>query len=321
MPLELKDVVSLIARNMESKGNPLGVDVDTCVSWASGLDLDKGGETILYTSCMYQMVPYIVRFTELLERFEGGAGGGLLLKIGKSVSSVVDADHIARVPKSERDRFNGVLRGIAKLLKLAKVDFGYLYEDEPYSGSLLYELGLEGLFSRHARRVVDTFRRFGVRRVIVVDPHTYYVLGKVYPRYVDMGDLEVIHYIDMLYRYIDRIPLKEIKEEKYTIHDPCLLARFMKIIDPQRELLDRLNIDLVEPQRSRIKTRCCGGPLESVSPKLSKTLGRVRVSELAGYSRKIIAMCPICISNLVRGGRDLDIEVYDLSEILVRGAG
>jgi Fe-S oxidoreductase len=63
-------------------------------------------------------------------------------------------------------------------------------------------------------------------------------------------------------------------------------------------------------------TSCCGGPAESVSPKLAEEVGLRRVNELQANGGKIVAMCPICIANLERAGADVE----DLSSLLVRFA-
>ena len=318
MGLNLKDILDLIIRNIDSKGNPIGIDPANCVSWARDLDLRKGGETIIYTSCMYQMIPYITRLTNSIERFE--KAGGIALKLGKAFSSIMDLGSVLRVPEDELKRFQNIVRGIVSILNRIGVDVGYLYDEEPYSGSLLYELGVLDVFASLAENTVSVFRKYGVRKVIAIDPHTYFTLSKIYPKYVDMGGIEVIHYLEIIDRKKDSLDLKKIDKD-YTIHDPCLLARYMKIIDPQRNIIGKMGIDLKEPERSGIRTRCCGGPLEAISPKISRTIGSIRVSELAKHSNRAIVMCPICFSNLSRSVENNEIEIYDIAEILLQGVG
>jgi len=314
MPLRLVDVVSMIRDNMRKSGNPLGVDPRQCSSWAEGHGIPRGGEAIIYTSCMYQSIPYIVGLTSLLERVEGAPSA--LLSLGRALARMVDVAGIASRSAEGLDRFGSIVRGIALALKRQGISFGYLYEDEPYSGALLYELGLEEDFAEHARAVAKLFAERGVRRVITIDPHTHYILSRVYPRYVEGFSLEVSHYLEVL--DTSRLSRRqELGGGDLVIHDPCLLARFTGVVEPQRRVLEGLGIPYKEPQRSGKRTRCCGGPLEALSPRLSRRLGELRAEELASIGKRVIVMCPICFSNLSRVSKNLGLEVLDLSELFV----
>jgi len=312
MPLKLIDVVSMIRDNMRKSGHPLGVDPKVCSSWAEGYGIPRGGETIIYTSCMYQSVPYIIGLTSLLEKVEGAPGA--LLSLGRALARVVDLADIASRSAGDLERFRSIVRGIAAALKKQGISFGYLYEEEPYSGALLYELGLEDDFAEHARRVARIFAERGVRRAITIDPHTHYILSRVYPRYVEGFSLEVSHYLEVL----DPSKLGRGSGSgavDLVIHDPCLLARFTDIVEPQRRILGGLGIPYKEPQRSGRRTRCCGGPLEALSPRLSKRLGELRAEELASIGKRVVVMCPICFSNLARVSKDYGLDVVDISEL------
>ncbi|MDT7889044.1 MAG: (Fe-S)-binding protein [Desulfurococcales archaeon] len=313
MPLKLVDVVSMIRDNMKSTGNPLGIDPRICSSWAEGLDLPRGGSIIIYTSCMYQSIPYIVELTNLLERVEGAPSA--IISLGRALARIVNVAELVGRSAGDLGRYLAMVRNIAIILRRQGVNIGYLYEEEPYSGALLYELGMEEEFAEHVRRVIGIFREKGVRKTIAVDPHTYYVLSKIYPRYIEGFDIEVSHYLEILN---PSMLGKGLDVGEVVIHDPCLLARFMGIIDNQRRVLEGLGVRYKEPVRSGKRTRCCGGPLESISPRLSRRIGGLRAEELASIGEKVVVLCPICFSNLSRISRDYGLEVIDLSEILVQ---
>ncbi|MEM0458031.1 MAG: hypothetical protein QXD76_03175, partial [Sulfolobales archaeon] len=71
-----------------------------------------------------------------------------------------------------------------------------------------------------------------------------------------------------------------------------------------------------EHLRSRVRTRCCGGPIESIAPRVSGSVARVRLEELTKYSNKIIVMCPICYVSLSRYSKDYNAMIHDLAEFL-----
>ncbi|MEM1611386.1 MAG: (Fe-S)-binding protein [Sulfolobales archaeon] len=311
MPIKFSDVILMIRDNMRRSGNPLGVDPKQCSSWADGYNIPRGGSTIIYTSCMYQSIPYIIALTNMLEKIEGAPSA--LISLGRVFTKVINIAELVSGSVGDLERYRSMVRSIALAIKRQGIEIGYLYEEEPYSGALLYELGLEEDFIEHARNVVKIFREKGVRKIIAIDPHTYYILSKIYPKYIEGFSAEVLHYLEILH---PELLTKREGVEEVVIHDPCLLARFMGIVEHQRKVLEGLGVSYKEPQRSGRRTRCCGGPLESVSPRLSKKIGELRAEELASIGKKIVVLCPICFSNLSRISKAYGIEIIDLSEML-----
>ncbi|MEZ0290621.1 MAG: (Fe-S)-binding protein [Sulfolobales archaeon] len=298
---------------MKRTGNPIGVSVDKCVEWSDGTSIPRGGESIIYTSCMYQMAPYIKRFVEQLQRIEGVSGSSVLLRLGGLVSRFIDLSSVLKTSREEIDRASRIVRNIFLLLRRYDEKIGYLYDEEPYSGALLYELGLEEAFIENAKRTVEIFRKHNVKRIYTIDPHTHHVLKHVYPLYIDNFDFEVIHYLEV----VSKIDLsKKDFSGKYVIHDPCLLARYSNIIEQQRDVLRKIGVEFVEPLRSGVRTRCCGGPVESVAPSVSGAVARLRLEELSKFSDRVIVMCPICYISLSRYANEYKLEIRDLAEFL-----
>ena len=60
------EVLSTLKDNIQRTGDPLGLKGVYWTGWAKGLNLQKGGETILLTARMYQMLPYIMQITGLV---------------------------------------------------------------------------------------------------------------------------------------------------------------------------------------------------------------------------------------------------------------
>lgn len=319
MVLPVEEVLKLIADNVRRAGAPISVSPETCSGWARGLDLPKGGETVLYTGCLYQLVPYIDALTKQLESLEAGRAAGIAMRLVRAVAKVVDLSKlVVKVPREELERQYGLIRGIAALLKKAGVSFGYLYEDDVYSGALLYDLGMDELFAEHARKVYSIFKRNGVKRVITVDPHSLHVLRSVYPGFVEGYDLEVVSYLELL----DEKGLEPARtlEGSLTIHDPCFYARYENVVEQPRRLLSKLGLEIKEPPRTKNLTFCCGGPVESIAPRMARRIAEVRVAELAERSDSVVVMCPICYANLSRAAEGR-LRVVDVSELLAKGYG
>ncbi len=313
MVLPIREVLEFIVDNMKKYKAPLSVSPEKCSGWARGLDVPRGGETVLYTSCLYQLIPYINALTRQLEDMESRRGTGLALRLARVVGKLIDLSKIvARVSQEEVERSYKVVRSIALLLKKAGVNYGYLYEDDVYSGALLYDLGIDDVFANHARWVYGLFKKHGVKKVITIDPHSLHILREVYPKYVDNYDLEVISYLEILEKTGIR-PVTKLDTE-VTIHDPCLYGRYENVVEPQRKLLAEAGVKIVEPARTKNMTYCCGGPIESITPRLAHKIAETRLKELMESSKNIITLCPICYANLVRAApktaRVEDVALY-----------
>ncbi|MEM1610955.1 MAG: (Fe-S)-binding protein [Sulfolobales archaeon] len=304
---------------MKRYKNPLGAPNDICYKWALDLGLKRGGDTILYTGCLYQLMSYtesLVRLYERLGRF-GRNAARMLTKISERVLAWL----IARFIALDDDVYNysvRSLRGIAEILRRSGVEFGYLYEGDIYSGIYLYELGLEEDFARHAQTVYNIFRSAGVKRVITVDPHTTYVLKEIYPRYIDSYQLEVFHYLEVIRDAVGVAMKKDSFHHERTppvIHDSCYMVRKLDLYKVVRRGLS--NIRYTEPKRTGVNTLCCGGPIEGISPGLALRVAVKRAEELASTgSQRVIVMCPICYVNLKRAFARLryGVAITDISE-------
>jgi Fe-S oxidoreductase len=101
-----------------------------------------------------------------------------------------------------------------------------------------------------------------------------------------------------------------------TLHDPCFYGRYLELSDAPRMALERLGVQCVEVRGSGNFTNCCGGPAESISPKLAREVMERRVQELQATGAPIVAMCPICLGNLRKSGA----HVEDLSTVMARCA-
>ena len=206
---------------------------------------------------------------------------------------------------------NKILENVAITLIKSGVSFNYVYENDAYSGALLYDLGLEEDFSMHAEGVFRKLKERGVEGVITIDPHTTHMMREVYPKFIDGYDLDVRNYLEIL---AEKGISGKLRKE-VTIHDPCLFARYERIVEQPRRLLESIGVDVREPERCRNMTLCCGGPIESLSPRISREVASLRMEELAKYGKEVVTMCPIC--NLSLSKVKPDAELRDISHYLV----
>ncbi len=319
MTLPRKHILGILADNLRLRDSVMPLSGRRLTAWARGLNLPRGGETVLYTGHMYQMMPALASLEAglaLAEKIHLTRFMGL----GRWVNRLLNVSTFMTWPSGREQRaYDSRLAAIAKRLLQAKVPFGYLYEKELYSGALLHDLGVESGFRDHALKVWNLLQSQGVKRVITVDPHTTDMLREVYPHYCPGYSLEVKNYLEVLAESAarSREAVAGTLNRAVALHDSCLYARVLGIVEPPRQLLDQARCREVVHDNSRAATYCCGGPLESLFPRKAETVARARIEQLVQTGCKsIAAMCPICLHNLRKAAAGKGVEVSDLSELL-----
>jgi Fe-S oxidoreductase len=318
MPLPVRDVAGILADNLRLRGSVLPIPARRATAWARELDLSRGGETVLYTGLMYQLVAYIERLVDLELRF-GDSRLARLSGLARRVNTVVNGTAlVARPPARERAEFDRIPANVAGLLRGAGVDIGYLSQDDLYSGALAYDLGSDEVVAAHARRVAGLLREHGVREAITIDPHTTTMLRTVYPKLVDGYDVRVRTYLEVL---AERgLPVRGPLAGEVVVHDSCVYARGEGIVDEPRELLSAAGLTVLEPDRARELTWCCGGPAESLYPASAAAVAASRVEQLRSVAPDCVTMCPICLVNL-RKAANGTLRLRDISEYLLDACG
>jgi len=315
MSLPTKDVLGILVDNLKRRKSVLRLSRRQVTDWCKGLNIPKGGQTVIYTGHMYQLMPSITALAKKMATMENSWITRFFI-LGRFFNKFINlAWFLARPDPAETQQYNKILRNIASLLRQANVKFGFLYDDELYSGALIHDQGVDNVFRDHARAVYAMFKRNGVKSVITVDPHTTNMLRSVYPKYVEGYDLEVRSYLEVL---ADRnMEAPQSLGLEVAIHDSCVYARYEDVVDEPRQLLRRAGIIISEPELTGKLTHCCGGPIESFFPGKAQAIAEKRIEQLAVISDNIITMCPICLVNLQHAAQKRNVEINDISELLM----
>ena len=317
--MELAETLRAIVELTRRTGFPVPAPGDVAYRWAlrRGPRLPARGRVYLYTGALYQLAPYIEASLRARERLPiKSRAVGLAARLGGAASKLL------RPRRELLEWSERVVSSIALLASRAVEGLAYLYEDDLYSGVLLYDLGLDEAFAEHASKVWRRLRERGVERIVTIDPHTTHVMREAYPRYVDGYSLEVINYLEALDGEAPERGGGGTRAGSVAVHDPCLYARGAGIVEEPRRLLRASGYTVVEPARSGRDTYCCGGPVEAVAPKLSLSIAVERLRELLDTgAERIATMCPICYLNLTRAAQHLGakVEIRDLAELVAPG--
>ncbi len=319
--------LAYIADNIISKQNILGVSKEQGAKWAKDLNLPKRAETIFFAGCGYQYTCELEALMSLIRRMDKSAiGTELPMRLASFQKKLgVDLAGIYRKVSARGDDSDAQpLRDAVKVLSNFGVEFGYLADDEPCCGALLYYTGLQKEFAKNAQDAYQKLKSLGVKRIIGIVPSCTYAIRNLFSLFVDGYDLEVKHFSEVVLENIKSRKLRFPREVKVTYHDPCQLVRYLELIEEPRRILRAIEgIELVEADWTKGEwATCCGGGggFEAVFPELSQILAVNRAKELVDTGAQIIAThCPGCIMQLKDGIKELKtdgVEILDLAQIV-----
>jgi len=218
-----------------------------------------------------------------------------------------------------------IAMAIVKVLDKTGVSFGILGPRESDSAHQVRRLGEEGLFQFLVEENVETFKTCTFREIVTTDPHAFNTLKKDYP-----GNLAVKHYTEFFAPLIESGQLKPTKSldngDIYTYHDPCYLGRHNSIYEAPRKILASIpDIKIVEMQRTKDRSFCCGGgdinlwyDIEGEEMRMGEK--RIAMAHEAGAT-VVVTACPFCLLNfddaIKTSGLEGEMRVVDLMELFL----
>lgn len=213
------------------------------------------------------------------------------------------------------------IRSVASVLTLGGIDFGTLGAEEVSSGSSLLMIGDRDYFETLAASNIDKMEKAGVNKVITADPHAYAVLKEEYAKSLP---IEVYHFAEIASVLVKEGKLKPEKEVavKAAYHDPCRIGRRHGMFDEPRELLRSITgLELVEFERARKNSLCCGGggSVFFWEPDYVRWTTDERLFEAGCVGAEaIVTACPICVRLFEEAiaEKASEIKVFDLAEML-----
>lgn len=215
----------------------------------------------------------------------------------------------------------GVARAFAKILNKANVNFAVLGNKETCTGDSARRSGNEYLFSMLAENNVENLNASKVKKIVTTCPHCLHTLKNEYPQFG--GNYEVIHHSQMI-SVLQKQGKLDIKAnpDKITFHDPCYLGRHNNVFEEPRKVLTNSGIKVVEMDRNRKNSFCCGaggGNMWKEEEEGQEAVRRDRFKEAQSTGADSIGVgCPFCKTMLIDAGNELDskIEVKDIAEIV-----
>ena len=224
------------------------------------------------------------------------------------------------------DRAKKITKAFVKLLAKAEVDFAVLGTEESCTGDPAKRAGNEFLFQMQAVTNIEVLNGYEVKKIVTACPHCFNTIANEYPGLG--GNYEVLHHTQFLKALIneDRLTVEggKFKGKRITFHDPCYLARANRIYEAPRDLLKKLEVELVEMRRCKTKGFCCGagGAQMFKEPEPgTQDVNIARTEEaLETKSEVIAAGCPFCNTMMTDGVKNKEkednVQVLDIAEMI-----
>jgi Fe-S oxidoreductase len=195
-----------------------------------------------------------------------------------------------------------VARALARILQAAGVSFAVLGREETCNGDPARRIGNEYLWQAQARANLETFGRYGVRKVIASCPHCFNTIKNEYPQLG--GRFEVVHASQVVRELLaaGRVRLRGDGALRVAYHDPCYLGRHNGVYDAPRALVEQTpGAELVEIEpHHRERGFCCGaggGRMWMEEPK-GERINRRRLDHVLALERTpdaVASGCPFCL--------------------------
>jgi heterodisulfide reductase subunit D len=163
---------------------------------------------------------------------------------------------------------------------------------------------------------IQVLNGYEVKKIVTACPHCFNTLKNEYPELG--GDYEVVHHTQLIQ---DLIQIQEsfkskdggvFKGKKITFHDPCYLGRANDVYDAPRELIEKLDAELVEMKRCKTKGLCCGAggaQMFKEAEKGDKEINVERTEDALETKSQIIATgCPFCNTMMTDGVKNFNKE-------------
>ena len=226
------------------------------------------------------------------------------------------------------DRAKKVTKAFVKILNKIGISFAVLGTEESCTGDPAKRSGNEFLFQMQAMMNIQVLNGYDIKKIVTTCPHCFNTLKNEYPSLG--GNYEVVHHSQYLQQLITdgKLTVENgvFKGKRITFHDPCYLGRANDVYEAPRELIEKLDAELVEMKRCRSKGLCCGaggGQMFKEAEKGNKEVNVERTEDVLESKAEIVAVgCPFCNTMMTDGvkiaEKEDSIKIMDLAELIAQ---
>ncbi|MGC8558361.1 MAG: (Fe-S)-binding protein [Nitrososphaeria archaeon] len=223
------------------------------------------------------------------------------------------------------DRSRESVRSLLKIIKEAGLSdrFAFLGEEETCCGDPARRLGEEGTFQNYALTNIEIFKKYNVKKLVVLCAHGYNSFSNDYPAIDEYGkEIKVYHESQLIEELVNNGKIKLRKtDEDVVVHDPCYLARYNGVVEPQRMVISTV-ANLKEPKLNGERTFCCGagGANYWYDVPEERRISHERLDQLSATGAMVtVTLCPFCnamLSDASSVKMNGSMKVMDISQLV-----
>jgi Fe-S oxidoreductase len=224
------------------------------------------------------------------------------------------------------DRAKKITKAFVKILNKSNVEFAVLGTEESCTGDPAKRSGNEFLFQMQAVTNIEVMNAYEIKKIVTACPHCFNTIKNEYPGLG--GNYEVMHHTQFLKSLLTegRLTIEggQYKGKRITFHDPCYLGRANDVYEAPRDLIRKLDAELVEMKSCKSRGLCCGAGgaqmFKDAEPG-NKEVNIERTEQALEVQPEIIAAgCPFCNTMMSDGVKNKekegDIQVMDIAELI-----
>tara|TARA_B110000014_G_C20103502_1_gene579771 strand:+ start:1128 stop:1907 length:780 start_codon:yes stop_codon:yes gene_type:complete len=224
------------------------------------------------------------------------------------------------------DRSKKITKAFVKILNSSNISFAVLGAEESCSGDPAKRSGNEFLFQIQALQNINCLNNYSVTDIVTTCPHCFNTLKNEYPQLG--GNYNVFHHTQFLTKLLSSGKIKvegeKFKGKKITYHDPCYLGRANNVYEAPRELINKLQANLLEMKNSKSNGLCCGAggaQMFKEPEKGNKDINILRAEQALDTKPEIIATaCPFCNIMMTDGiknkEKEREVSIMDITELI-----
>ena len=229
------------------------------------------------------------------------------------------------------DRAKRITKAIARILHASETSFAVLGQEESCTGDPAKRAGNEFLYQMQAAQNIANLNGYEIKRIITCCPHCFNVLKNEYPELG--GNYEVLHHTQFIRELIETGKLRmadgaPFRGKRITFHDPCYLGRGNGEYLAPREIIQKLDAELLEMRRCKQNAMCCGAggaQMFKEAENGDSEVNHERTNEALENKPEVIATgCPFCNTMITDGvknaNQESEVEVKDIAELIAEAA-
>ena len=224
------------------------------------------------------------------------------------------------------ERAKKITKAFVKILNNSGISYAVLGPEESCTGDPAKRSGNEFLFQMQAMANIEVLNSYEITKIVTTCPHCFNTIKNEYPELG--GSYEVEHHTQFLKKLLNEGKIKiqggVFKGKRITFHDPCYLGRANNVYEAPRDLIKKLDAELIEMKNCKSKGLCCGAggaQMFKEPEKGNKDINIKRTEQAINVKPDIIAAgCPFCNTMMSDGVKSKEKEnilpVKDIAELI-----